>query len=40
MRIIGCDLHTRQQIMEMLDTHMGEWVEQVLEQGGERVRGF
>ena len=31
MRIIGCDLHTRQQTVAMLDTDTGEFVENTLE---------
>ena len=40
MRIIGCDLHTRQQTIAMLDTDTGELVEKILEHGGEKVREF
>ena len=29
MRIIGCDLHTRQQAIAMLDTETGELVERI-----------
>jgi hypothetical protein len=31
MRIIGCDLHARQQTVAMLDTNTGEFVENTLE---------
>ena len=40
MRIIGCDLHTRQQTIAMLDTDTGELVERTLEHDGEKVREF
>ena len=40
MRIIGCDLHARQQTIAMLDTDTGEWVEKTLEHEGEKVREF
>ena len=40
MRIIGVDLHTRQQSLAMLDTETGELVEQTLEHEGEKVRDF
>ncbi len=40
MRIIGCDLHARQQTIAMLDTDTGEVVEQTLEHEGEKVREF
>jgi hypothetical protein len=30
MRIIGCDLHARQQTLAMLDTETGEFVNQTL----------
>ena len=34
MRIIGCDLHTRQQTIAMLDEHTGELVEKQLNHEG------
>jgi hypothetical protein len=37
MRIIGVDLHTRQQSLAMLDTETGESVEKTLEHEGEKV---
>jgi Transposase len=40
MRIIGCDLHARQQTIAMLDTDTGELVEKVLGHEGEEVREF
>lgn len=40
MRIIGCDLHARQQTIAMLDTETGELVERTLEHEGDGVRTF
>jgi transposase len=40
MRIIGCDLHARQQTIAMLDTETGEVVEKTLEHEGDEVRKF
>ncbi len=40
MRIIGCDLHARQQTIAMLDTETGELVDKTLEHEGEKVREF
>jgi transposase len=40
MRIIGCDLHARQQTIAMLDTETGEFVEKTLEHDGEELRKF
>ena len=40
MRIIGVDLHTRQQTIAMFDTETGELVEKTLEHEGEEVREF
>ena len=40
MRIIGCDLHARQQTLVMLDTATGEVVNQTLTHEGESVREF
>ena len=40
MRIIGCDLHARQQTIAMLDRDTGEFVEKTLEHEGETVRKF
>src|SRR5258708_15229050 len=40
MRIIGVDLHTRQQTIAMLDMKTGEVVEKTLQHEGEKVREF
>ena len=40
MRIIGCDLHARQQTIGMLDSDTGELEEKILEHQGEIVREF
>ena len=40
MRIIGCDLHSRQQTLAMLDVDTGEVEERVLAHEGEQVREF
>lgn len=40
MRIIGCDLHARQQTVAMLDTETGELIETTLEHEGEEVGKF
>src|SRR6266853_3774652 len=40
MRIIGCDLHARQQTIAMLDTDTGELEEKTLEHEGEELRRF
>jgi transposase len=40
MRIIGVDLHTRQETIAMLDTETGELVEKVLMHEGSNVRNF
>ena len=40
MRIIGCDLHTRQQTVAMLDTTTGEVVEKTLRHESSEVREF
>ena len=40
MRIIGCDLHARQQTLAMLDTTTGEVVNQTLMHEGHAVRQF
>src|ERR1700683_881824 len=40
MRIIGCDLHTRQQTLAMLDTETGEVVRKTLTSDGDNVREF
>src|ERR1700680_2341490 len=40
MRIIGCDLHARQQAVAMLDTETGEVVSMTLKHEGNNVREF
>jgi transposase len=40
MRVIGCDLHARQQTMAMLDTTTGEVVKTTLTHEGNNVREF
>ena len=40
MRIIGVDLHARQQTIAMLDTETGELLEKTLEHDGDEVRKF
>src|SRR5262245_32797099 len=40
MRIIGCDLHARQQTLAMLDTETGEVVNLTLTHEGNNVREF
>jgi hypothetical protein len=40
MRIIGCDLHARQQSVAMLDTASGEVVNRTLQHEGNEVREF
>jgi transposase len=40
MRIIGCDLHARQQTLAMLDTTTGEAVHVILTHEGNNVREF
>jgi transposase len=40
MRIIGCDLHARQQTLAMLNADTGEVEEHVLEHEGDQVRQF
>src|SRR6266480_754728 len=40
MRIIGCDLHARQQVVAMLDTETGEVVSMTLKHEGNNVREF
>ena len=38
MRIIGCDLHARQQALAMLDTTTGEVLKMTLKHEGDNVR--
>src|SRR5262245_7367434 len=40
MRLIGCDLHARQQTLAMLDTATGEVVKTTLKHEGNSVREF
>ena len=40
MRIIGCDLHARQQTIAMLDVDTGELEERRIEHEGDQVRAF
>lgn len=40
MKILGVDLHVRQQTIAMLDTETGELVEKTLDHEGEKVREF
>jgi transposase len=40
MRIIGCDLHARQQTIAMLDVETGELEERHIEHEGDQVRAF
>jgi transposase len=40
MRIIGVDLHARQQTVAMLDTKTGELIEKTLKHDGDEVRRF
>ena len=40
MRVIGCDLHTRQQTLAMLDTETGEVVKMTLMHEEDNVREF
>src|SRR5271170_7009682 len=40
MRIIGCDLHARQQTLAMLDSTTGEVVKATLKHDGNTVREF
>src|SRR6266704_6877150 len=40
MKIVGCDLHARQQSIAMLDTETGELTEKVIRHEGNGVREF
>jgi hypothetical protein len=40
MRIIGVDLHTRQQLLAMLNTETAELIKKTLEHNGDEVRKF
>ena len=40
MKIVGCDLHARQQTIAMVDTESGEFTEKTLTHEGDAVREF
>jgi hypothetical protein len=40
MKIVGCDLHARQQTVAMVDTETGEFVEKTLSHEGNTLREF
>ena len=40
MKIVGCDLHARQQTIAMVDTETGEFTEKTLSHEGNTVRAF
>src|SRR2546425_12678561 len=40
MKIVGCDLHARQQTIAMVDTETGEFVERTLSHEGNALREF
>jgi hypothetical protein len=40
MKIVGCDLHARQQSIAMVDTETGEFTERPLPGNSEQVRKF
>jgi Rad3-related DNA helicase len=40
MKIVGCDLHARQQTIAMVDTESGEFTEKTLAHEGNAVREF
>ena len=40
MKIIGCDLHARQQAIAMVDTETGELMEKILSHEGDAGREF
>jgi len=40
MKIVGCDLHARQQTIAMVDTESGEFTEKTLSHEGNTVRAF
>ncbi|MGA2203317.1 MAG: IS110 family transposase [Terriglobales bacterium] len=40
MKIVGCDLHARQQTIAMVDTQTGEFTEKTLSHEGDAVRAF
>jgi len=40
MKIVGCDLHARQQTLAIVDTESGEFAEKTLFHEGNAVREF
>ena len=40
MKMVGCDLHARQQSIAMLDTETGEFTEKIVRHEGNGVREF
>ena len=40
MKIVGCDLHAKQQTIAMVDTETGEFTEETLAHEGNKVREF
>jgi hypothetical protein len=40
MKIVGCDLHARQQTIAMVDTETGEFTEKTISHEGNAVREF
>jgi len=40
MKIVGCDLHARQQTIAMVDTETGEFTEKTLSHEGIRYEHF
>ena len=40
MKIVGCDLHARQQTIAMVDTETGEFTEKTISHEGNEVREF
>jgi hypothetical protein len=40
MKILGCDLHAKQQSIAMVDTETGEFTEKTLSHEGNEVREF
>ena len=40
MKIVGCDLHAKQQTIAMVDTETGEFTEKTLAHEGNKVREF
>ncbi len=40
MKIVGCDLHAKQQSIAMLDTETGEFTEKIISHEGNAVREF